>query len=142
MIVRPAARRLPAATRQGFTLLEVLVVVAILVILASVATFAVVSHLSGAREDEAALKAQNIQKAAMAYTAKAGQFPESLEVLIMRDPNSGTLPMLEGGLSAITDPWNNVYQFEVITDDSGTPRFVVYTFTPPPDNKRISWPRN
>ena len=140
MIVRPAARHLPAATRSGFTLLEVLVVVAILVILASVATFAVVSHLTGAREDEAGLKAQNIQKAAMSYTAKAGQFPESLEALIMRDPNSGTLPLLEGGLSAITDPWQNVYQFEVKQDETGTPRFYVFTQTP--EGKLIVWPRN
>jgi general secretion pathway protein G len=140
MIVRPATRRLPAAARSGFTLLEVLVVVAILVILASVATFAVVSHLSGAREDEAALKAQNIQKAALAYTTKAGQFPDSLEVLIMRDPNTGTLPMLEGGIATITDPWQQPYQFKVIEDATGTPRFVVYTFTP--EGKEISWPRN
>ena len=126
--------------RAGFTLLEVLVVVAILVILASVATFATVSYLAGAKIDQASLQATNIQKAAMAYYTKSGgTYPESLQLLVMTDPNTGTKPLLEGGESAILDPWQQPFQFEVILDDAGAERFVVYTVSP--EGQRIQFPR-
>jgi general secretion pathway protein G len=140
MLARPASRRLAARTRDGFTLLEVLVVVAILVILASVATFATVSYLSQAKVDQASLQATNIQKAAMAYYTKtSGVWPDSLQALVMRDPNTGTQPLLEGGESAIVDPWGQPYQFEVGEDNTGTLRFVVYTTSP--EGQRIQFPR-
>src|SRR5262245_15561417 len=104
MLARPAYRQLAVRTRRGFTLLEVLVVVAILVILASVATFAVVSYLKGAKEDQATLQAQNIQKAAKSwYTKTGGYWPDSLDMLVMKTEASD--PLLEGGESAILDPW-------------------------------------
>lgn len=134
-----SARRLPRHARRGFTLLEVLVVVAILVILASVATFATVSYLRGARIDEATMKAANIQKAAMAfYTKSGGTYPPSLEVLAMSTPEYGP-PLLEGGAGAITDPWGQPYQFDVIVDNAGQERFVVFTTSP--DGQQITWPR-
>ncbi|HET6576356.1 MAG TPA: prepilin-type N-terminal cleavage/methylation domain-containing protein [Fimbriiglobus sp.] len=139
MIARPASRRLAARTRAGFTLIEVLVVVSIIVILASVATFAAVSYLSGAKIDQATLQATNIQKAATAYFVKSGVWPDSLQQLVMRDPNSGAGPLLEGGESALLDPWQNPFQFEVMPDQTGTERFVV--FTQSPEGQRIQWPR-
>jgi general secretion pathway protein G len=141
MLARPASRRLAARTRDGFTLLEVLVVVAILVILASVATFATVSYLAGAKVDQATLQATNIQKAAMAYYTKSGgTYPDSLQLLVMRDPNTGTPPLLEGGESAIIDPWTQPYQFEIVMDNAGAERFVVYTINPD-TQQRIQFPR-
>ena len=138
MITRPA-RRSPLTARRGFTLLEVLVVVAILVILASVATFAAVSYLRGARIDEATLKAQKIQQAAMSfYTKSGGTYPPSLEVLAVATPEYGP-PLLEGGASAITDPWGNPYQFDIVVDNAGQERFVVLTTSP--DGQQITWPR-
>ena len=140
MLARPASRHLAARSRAGFTLLEVLVVVAILVILASVATFATVSYLAGAKIDQASLQATNIQKAAMAYYTKSGgTYPDSLQLLVTRDPTTGTPPLLEGGESAILDPWQQPFQFEVIMDDAGAERFVVYTTSP--EGQRIQFPR-
>jgi general secretion pathway protein G len=139
MLARPAARRLASRTREGFTLLEVLVVVAILVILASVATFATVSYLKQARIDQATLEAQKIQKAAMAYHVKSGGvWPDSLQALVV-STSPGVPPLLEGGETAIMDPWGNPYQFQVIPDDgTGTERFMV--FTQSPDGAQIQWP--
>jgi general secretion pathway protein G len=140
MIARQTTRRIATRTRPGFTLLEVLVVVAIIVILASVATFAVVSYLGTAKEDQATIQAQNIQKAAMAYyTRTSGTYPPSLEVLVVRDPTTGTPPLLEGGVGAITDPWGNPFQYEVTYDAVGAERLVVFTVTP--EGKQIQWPR-
>jgi general secretion pathway protein G len=141
MIARRAPHRLAARTRNGFTLLEVLVVVAILVILASVLTFAVVSNLRSAKVDQATIQAQNIQKAALAYYARTGgNYPQTLQNLVIRDPSSGVGPFLEGGASAITDPWGSPYQYEVVNDDTGNERFVVFTVSP--EGQRIQWPRN
>jgi general secretion pathway protein G len=140
MLARHASHRPAARTRAGFTLLEVLVVVAILVILASVATFATVSYLAGAKVDQASLQATNIQKAAMAYYTKSGgMYPDSLQALVMRDPTTGTPPLLEGGESAILDPWQQPFQFEIIMDEAGSERFVVYTTGP--EGQRIQFPR-
>ena len=140
MLARPTTRRVTARTRAGFTLLEVLVVVAILVILASVATFATVSYLAGAKVDQAGLQATNIQKAAMAYYTKSGgTYPDSLQLLVVRDATTGTQPLLEGGESAILDPWQQPFQFEIIMDNAGAERFVVFTTSP--EGQRIQFPR-
>ena len=139
MLARPATRRLAARTRQGFTLLEVLVVVAILVILASVATFATVSYLKQARNDQATLQAQKIHQAAKAYYTKSGGvWPQSLQELVV-PVSPGVPPLLEGGETEITDPWGTPFQFNVVPDDgTGTERFVVFTTSP--DGAQIQWP--
>jgi general secretion pathway protein G len=138
MLARPAVRRLAARTRAGFTLLEVLVVVAILVILASVATFATVSYLKGAKLDQAKLEAQKIHQAAKAYyTKSSGVWPESLQQLVV-SPSQGVPPLLEGGQSAITDPWGKPFQFNLTDDGTGTERFVVFTTSP--EGSQIQWP--
>ena len=64
------------------------------------------------------------------YTKSGGTYPDSLELLVMRDPNTGTPPLLEGGERAIIDPWRQPFQFEIVMDDAGAERFVVYTTSP------------
>ncbi len=90
-----------------------------------------------AREDLATLMAQNIQKAAIAFEKSRGRYPESLDELVT--PSECKFPMLEGGQSAITDPWNKPYQLELIAGPDDTKRVVVWTTTP--EGKRIQWPR-
>lgn len=137
MLVRPnlsPVRR----TRRGFTLIEVLAVVAILVILASVLAFSAVTYLEGAKVDQATIQAQNIQKAATAYYTKSGgSFPESLEMLIVANEVT-PMPLLDGGVSAITDPWGNRFVGQPIEDSNGAVRFVVTTTH---GNQTIQWPR-
>lgn len=141
MLARPSVvRSVTSATRRGFTLLEVLVVVTIIVILASLASFAVFRNLQDAKINQATLQAQKISSAAEVYFVNTGgAFPTSLEMLALGD-NSGGPPLLVGGQSALMDPWSNQFQFEVVNDQTGTPRFVVYTTAP--TGARIQWPRN
>jgi general secretion pathway protein G len=138
MLARPTtARRLAPHARGGFTLLEVLVVVAILVILASVATFATVRYLRSARVDQATLQMQKIQQAIKAYHVQTGGvYPSSLEELAVA--TQAGPPYLEGGASAITDPWGQPYQYEVVDDGTGSERVVVFTVF---EGQRIQWPR-
>src|SRR5262245_47302608 len=107
MVVRPQ-HPTQAATRSAFTLLEVLIVVAILVVLAGVSSIYVFRYLEEAKVDRCRADVQTIAKAAMAYQIKHGTLPESILLLIQ--PPDGVLPYLEGGVDAIKDPWGQQYQ--------------------------------
>jgi len=127
MIARPVSRRLAARSRAGFTLVEVLVVVAILVILASLATFGAVRVLSDAREKETLLKMQKVEQACKHYYINNdSNYPQSLEELINPSPD-GKPPALEGGPSALVSAWNTPFSFQVVTDNYGSPRVVIET---------------
>src|SRR6478609_2417754 len=99
MIVR-TTRRPALRTRDAFTLLEVLVVVAILVVLASVAGIYVFRYLEDAKADATVLKMQQLERACKNYAAKNdGNWPPDLTSLIA--PPDGTDPFIEGGALAI-----------------------------------------
>ena len=137
MLAKVANRRLSSRQRRGFTLLEVLVVTAILVILAGLATFATVSYLETAHVKEALLKMQKIEQACKAYqVSNDGNWPSSLNDLIA--PTDGR-PFLEGGQTAITDPWFKPFQFSIGQDNFGSTRVLVTTT----DDKGnpLQWPK-
>src|SRR5262245_64302789 len=80
--------------RLGFTLMEVLVVVAILVILAGTASVFVFRYLDQAKEDRARADIKTIENACTAYKLRNGNFPESLNVLVNPD-DSKTKPYID-----------------------------------------------
>jgi general secretion pathway protein G len=135
MIVRTAGR--DVRRRSAFTLLEVLVVVAILVILASVGTISVIRYLDSAKADTATLQMQTLQKQCMAYyTQSGGQWPQSLNDLV----NNPSGSMLEGGMQALIDPWGQPYQYTIRQNPvSGQEEPFISTVTP--KGMPISWPR-
>jgi general secretion pathway protein G len=125
--VRHARRT--ATRRAGFTLLEVLVVVAILVILASIGVFAYMRYLEDAKKNQAQLKAKAIATAVSAYTlhtANVGNMPpENLGVLI--NPGFGT-SFLENGEQDLLDPWGGQFQLGYVTEADGITQLpLVYT---------------
>lgn len=123
---RPALQ----ATRAAFTLLEVLVVVAILVILAAVAGVYVFGYLEDAKMDTAGQQILQLENAAKNYMAKnGGTPPDSLMVLVA--PVNGGLPLIEGGQNALIDPWNKPYQYDPSNvDQYGAPDPMVMTTGP------------
>ena len=128
-----------ASARGGFTLLEVLVVVAILVILASVAGFAVMRYMHDAKLNQASLQMANIEQACKSYyTSTSGSnWPSSLQELVQASASGP--PLLEGGQSAITDPWGKQYQISFEPDSSGSERLVIWTTSD--TGQRLQWPR-
>ena len=135
MIVR---RHTPARlARRGFTLVEVLAVITIILILAGLATVSVQAAMSRARVNEARVKAQSIIKAADLHYTTTSQIP-SIEQLINRTEDGP--PLLNGGLAAITDPWGNLFNLEYVQSDAaGASRFVVTTTGP--DSQVIREPK-
>jgi general secretion pathway protein G len=97
-----------AARRAAFTLMEMLVVVAILVVLAGAAVPIYLRYLEQSRIDIAKVGCKNLEQAAEAYKIRYGDYPASLQVLTQPQPD-GTLPTLEG--AALVDPWQREYQY-------------------------------
>ena len=103
-------RRYERAMKEGFTLVELLLVVAILGILATV----VVVNFSGKQVD-AMIKATrgsiaNISTAVDMYEVDTGQLPSSLQNLVTSsgEPNWNG-PYLRGGIPA--DAWGTAFQY-------------------------------
>ncbi len=105
MILRKDASR--PLDRRGFTLMEVLVVVAILVILAGTASIFVFQYLDQAKKDRARLDIQTLSTASKTYMIQnAGTPPDNLQQVLY---------LVEGGsASNLQDPWGQPYQLEMI----------------------------
>jgi general secretion pathway protein G len=96
------------AARPGFTLMEMLVVVAIIVIIAGAATPLVLNYLAQARVDRAKMDIKTIEKAVVNFQTKHGVWPQDLNVLCQQD-EYGNPPVLDA--KQIIDPWNRPYTY-------------------------------
>ena len=106
--------------RAAFTLMEVLVVVAIVVILASVGTLATLKFLEDAKIDTARASAQNLLTYAKTYEVKHGGDPFTDMTQLSEYADSGN--------RALLDPWQQQYQFTYKVDSlSCKERLFIYT---------------
>jgi general secretion pathway protein G len=102
------ARKRRGVARGGFTLLEVLVVVAIIVVLAGVATPLLLGRLDQAKIDAAKIDCKTLSDTVETYKVRYGEYPASLEVLTQPQAD-GTDPYLPA--KALIDPWKRPYQY-------------------------------
>jgi general secretion pathway protein G len=130
--------RQKALHRSGFTLMEVLVVVAILVILAGVAIIAVPKYIDDARKSRAHLAAQSLSQACEAYHINPansdGTYPNSLQDLLT--PPFGGSSYLKNGQQDLVTPWNQQFALEQKTKSDNTVYMLVWTTAP--DGTKIS----
>jgi general secretion pathway protein G len=104
-------RRLARRGREAFTLLEVLVVVAIIVILAGVATVSLFRYLEDARDQTAQAQMSTLEEGCKAYMIKnEGNPPQSLMELVQ--PTDGSKPLVEGGPNMLKSPHGIMYQYD------------------------------
>jgi len=108
--VRPAAA-------AGFTLLELLVVLVILGLLASVTAPAIARYLGGAKVDAAKLQLQNLVTTLDMYRLDTGSYPtqqEGLQALVQRPSGAQRWngPYLRKP-DMIKDPWGREYRYRV-----------------------------
>ena len=107
-VPKPRLTRLRAV--GGFTLLEILVVLAILALVATFAGPQVLKYLSGAKSDTARIQIENLGTGIDLYRLEVGKFPPDLQALVEQpagvDQWNG--PYLKKR-SVPKDPWDNDY---------------------------------
>ena len=94
--------------KQGFTLIEIMVVVGIIGLLVAVLIPNVTGKMNDARIASARVQIKNVEEALVAYSMKhGGKYPDSLDTLTQETDDEDAL--LQGGTE---DPWGNTLQFE------------------------------
>ena len=97
---------------QGFTLIEILVVMAIIGMLAIMVAPNIFNQQAGARRDAALSQISTLAAALDTYRLDVGQYPDSLEGLMENDSDSAAWngPYLRRAVPL--DPWGNEYVYE------------------------------
>lgn len=124
--------------RSAFTLIEVLVVVTIIVILASVGTIATLKYLEEAKMDKARMDMANLEKTFKTTATK-------LDVPFSQMDYS-FVDYMEQGEQSLQSPWSAYgqqydYQFRIIEGQNGEERVQFFCLVP--NNSSVSeivWP--
>ena len=98
------------AMRAGFTLIEILVAVAIIGILGAVAVVNVTANIESAKVTAAQESVNNIKGAVTSYYLKYKKYPTDLKDLVKED--SDGVAVLEGGEGALEDQWGSEFKYE------------------------------
>jgi general secretion pathway protein G len=121
--------------RGGFTLMEILLVLAILVVLGSLVTFGYVTIQRNAMMDSAKTQIRMFEQAVNMYRLDVGKYPsgdQGLQALRLQPPdapaNKWRGPYIQVEIPA--DPWGNAYQYQEITDSLNQPSFEVMSNGP------------
>ena len=94
MLVRNRERQKLAVVRGGFTLMEMLVVVAIIVVLAGIGGYYLLPRLDEAKEDADLIEMKNIDQAVATYHIPNDRWPGNLDELGDASANGGS-PLLD-----------------------------------------------
>jgi general secretion pathway protein G len=134
MIVRNTPRAAAKAVRQAFSLMEILIVVAIIVVLAGIGGYYFLPQLDKAKDDAAKAQAKVVAMAADTYKKNHGEYPTDVSVLAQPDPLNDNKPYLSD--DAINDPWGKPYTIDPAGPNHKGAQCDVYT-TSPTSNKQI-----
>lgn len=104
--------------RRGFTLMEILLVLAILVVLGSMVGVGYVRIQQNAMKNAARTQLTLLEDAVKTYTLDVGTVPSSLNDLLaapadLANPTKWAGPYLDKQTLPV-DPWNQQYQYEVV----------------------------
>ncbi|MFN0020529.1 MAG: type II secretion system major pseudopilin GspG [Pirellulaceae bacterium] len=141
------SKKINRRRRRGFTLMEILLVLAILVVLGSLVTFGYVQIKRNADMDSAKTQIRMFDQAIGMYRLDVGKFPsgdQGLESLRLQPPDAPANKW-RGPYIAVEipmDPWGNAYQYQEMTDSLNQPSFEVMSNGPDgangtPDDVRI-----
>ena len=108
-------RRTHRRAESGFTLMELLVVLAILGLLMSLVGPRVLNQLGGAKTKTAAIQIKDLEQALEMYKLDVGRFPSGGEGLAALNSKPGNAPGWNGPYlksDVPVDPWNREYHYK------------------------------
>lgn len=113
----PVRRRRPRLGSGGFTLVELLVVLAILGLIAAIAVPQTIGYLGRAKSNTAGIQIENLGAALDLYRLDVGRYPseaEGLESLVNAPAEASNWagPYLKKE-SSLLDPWDRPYQYRL-----------------------------
>lgn len=109
MLVRERQIKNARLIRGGYTLMEMLVVVAIIVVLAGIDGYYLLPKLDESKEDMTLSQTKMLTQAAKTYKLDNGDWPANLQVLAQMKPNGGA-PYVEE--TALVPPLGATYQYQ------------------------------
>jgi general secretion pathway protein G len=126
---RKARERNANSPESGFTLVELLVVMVILVMMAGIVGPRVVGYLGSSRTKTAAVEIKNLSTSLELYFLDVGDYPtttDGLESLVVaRGQKKGWNGPYLSKPQLPTDPWGNPYKYE---SPGKKGRYDLYTF--------------
>ncbi len=112
-------RKSSKSHQQGFTLIELMVVIAILALLGGIVAPQVMNKLKEAKPQKVAIDIERIGMALDMYAVQNGDYPTTEQGLdaLLRQPTSQPEPLNWNGPyvkagTKFLDPWNNDYVYE------------------------------
>jgi len=107
---------------QGFTLVEIMIVIAIIGLIASIVGINVMRSASTAKEKTVRASCNQLDDAITLYYNDCGQYPQAIEDLA-QDPGiegwNGSY--IKGGVKSLRDPWKRMFVYEYT--GSGDPQY-------------------
>jgi general secretion pathway protein G len=124
-------------TEAGFTLMELLVVLAILGLLAAIATPMVLHYLDSAKLSSAKTEVSNLEASLDLYKYDVGSYPTTDQGLesLLRAPqgvDNWNGPYVKK-TAKLTDPWGNPYKYKYPGDHGD---YDIYSYGPHPDEAK------
>jgi general secretion pathway protein G len=104
------------ASRRAFTLLEILVVVAIIVMLAGVGSYYIMQRFEDSKLSTARMGVEKVSTAVKSYKLDHGDYPTDLNVLMQKSDN-GYGPYLKA--DELKDPWKNDFVYDIGGNNNG-----------------------
>lgn len=109
---KPQATKIRLQHSHGFTLIEILVVMAIIAMLAVMVAPNLFNQQAGAMRDVALTEISTLEAALDIYRLDVGEYPDTLDGLVEDDTDRASWngPYLRRAVP--TDPWDNDYVYE------------------------------
>jgi general secretion pathway protein G len=133
MILRKDPKR--HATRSAFTLMEVLVVAAIIVVLAGVGLYGFTRYQETAKEKKARADCMHIAGALEDFKDRFTVYPDNL--LVLTEPIDNAPAYLDA--KVLVDPWGQPYQLDVQNLHPTLLKAKVFTYRPGSQVEISNW---